>query len=121
MKQITLLLVIFSLVGCTKEKNSSLIGRWNVVQSCDDMGQVLYNNSPKTFIKFNSNGSFEIDSVNNYFAYKQRLKNMSRYKIISDTQIKFYSANYQDSTYVNYILDRELTIGFGYVAEKFIR
>jgi hypothetical protein len=121
MKQAILLLLIVSAISCTKEKNPSLIGRWNIVESMDDVGQVAYNNSQNTFIKFNSNGRFEMDTVSNYFDYKQYLKDMNRYKIISDNKIKFYSANSQDSAIVGYTLDRQLLLGFGYVAEKFTK
>jgi hypothetical protein len=121
MKRIALLFVILSAISCTKEKSPSLIGKWTIVESTDDVEQVVYNNSLKTFIKFNLNGSFEMDTINNYFAYKLYLKSMNRYTITADNKIKFYSTNYNDSTVVSYLLDKQLLIGFGYVAEKFTK
>jgi hypothetical protein len=119
MKKAIVLLIVVSAISCTKDKNPSLIGKWNIVESLDDVGQVVYNNSQSNFIKFNSNGRFEMDTLSNYFAYKQYLKSMNKYQIMSDNKIKFYSENSQDSLVVGYSLDSQLLIGFGYVAEKF--
>jgi len=121
MKQVLLLFVVISAISCSKEKNPSIVGKWNIVESHNDVGQVAYNNSNETFIRFNSNGTFQMDTISNYFAYKQYLKNMNRYKVVSDNKIKFYSADSQDTTFVSYFLDKQLIVGFGYVAEKFMK
>lgn len=105
MKKVLLLLLIVSAISCTKERDPSVIGKWNIVESYNDVGQTTYNNSKATFIKFYSNGVFEMDTISNYFAYKLYLNGMSKYKVLSDEQLRFYSADYRDSILVGYSLD----------------
>lgn len=116
----TFLSILFFTIGCTKEKVPSVIGKWNIVESHDDVGNTVYNSSNQTFIRFNSNGTFEMDTVHSYFAYKNALQNMNRYKLISNAEIRFYSSNFTDSITLGYFLNKQLTLSFRFTVEKFI-
>jgi len=121
MKKVLPLLIVITSLSCTKDHTPSVVGKWNIVESWNDVGQVIHNHSQETFIKFNVNGTFEMDTISSYFAYKQYLNNMDRYQLISDREIKFYSSKFSDSAIVSYSLDDRLILGFHYIAEKFVK
>jgi hypothetical protein len=103
MRRTLTLLLLFTLSGCTKEKDhSSILGKWMDIELIDDAGGQKISDPFKTFIEFRTDGTFRIDTSNIYTYYKSAPYNYSRYKV-ADDNILFYNDNASDTLIIRYL------------------
>jgi hypothetical protein len=121
MRRTFYLLLLFTLLACTKEKDHpSILGKWMDIELIDDIGGQKVSDPLKTFIEFRQDGTFRIDTSNVYTYYKSALYQYSRYKA-ADDKILFYNDNASDTLTIRYLLQEQLWFNYGRVGEKFTR
>lgn len=121
MKQIALLAVLISLIGCTREKTlNSIVGNWTLTEIDSYNSSTIRLSGTELSVKFNSDGSVAISGKPNYTF----LQDFNRYEIVNEDRIRFYNTNTTDELFASFNLNNTLTFSYEVrcpYEEKFMR
>lgn len=121
MKQIALLAVLISLIGCTREKTlNSIVGNWTLTEIDSYNSSTIRLSGTELSVKFNSDGSVAISGKPNYTF----LQDFNRYEIVNEDRIRFYNTNTTDELFAGFNLNNTLTFSYEVrcpYEEKFMR
>ena len=107
-KQIFLLLIVFTAISCTKENlSNTVVGAWPIIERKIGTGYG-YETSPiysQRVLHFNPNGTFQVADIdtNSY------LHHFTTYQIQQD-HITFYNADKTETQEVTFILNDDLQL-----------
>lgn len=122
MKRIVLLLVILSVIGCTKNKESnSVVGTWALTQINSAYNSSVLLLGTEVSVKFKSDGSFDILGPQANYTY---LQDFNRYEVMSDNRIRFFSTNSSDELLAIFEVNKTLSLFYQVrcpYEEEFIR
>jgi hypothetical protein len=122
MKQILLLLVITSVISCTKEKDpNSLTGTWSLTQinSVPSSSVSLY--GTEFSIEFNKKDSIVILGPKPNYSY---LQDFNRYEVVSNNRIRFFNTTTGDELFAAFSVGETLSLSYEVrcpYEEKFVR
>jgi hypothetical protein len=121
MKRIVLLLVILSVISCTKEKESnSIIGTWTLTEINTLTPSPIRLTGTEVSVRFNKDGSLGISGNPNYTS----LRELNRYEIVSNERIRFFNITTQDELFAYFGVNKTLSLSYEVrcpYEEKFIR
>jgi hypothetical protein len=123
MKQIVLLLVVVSAIGCTKEKEpNSLTGTWRLTQiNSSPPASSVYLYGTELSIEFKAKDTLVILGPKPNYTY---LQEFNRYQIINNDRIRFFNTSTQDELFAVFSLDKTLSLSYELrcpYEEKFVR
>jgi hypothetical protein len=122
MKRVVLLLVISSLISCTKEKISdSIIGNWALTEINSGSGSsiLLYGN--ELSVEFKSEGKFDILGPKSNYTF---LRDFNQYELLGSYRIRFFNTITKEELFANYSVNKNLSLSYELrcpYEEKFIR
>ena len=121
MKQIALLALILSFIGCTKEKApDSIVGDWKLTEIDSYNASMIRLSGTELSVTFNSDGSFAISGKPNYTF----LQDFNRYELINEGRIRFYNTSTKDTLFADFTLHNALSFSYEVrcpYEEKFMR
>lgn len=121
MKRIVLLLVILSVISCTKEEGpNSIIGTWTLTEINTLPSSPIRLTGTEVSVSFNKDGSLDISGNPNYTS----LRELNRYEILSNDRIRFFNSTTQDELFAYFGVDKTLSLSYEVrcpYEEKFIR
>ena len=120
MKRIALLFVILSAISCTKEKENTIVGTWDLTEINTLTPSPIRLNGTEVSVTFNNDGSFDITGNPNYTS----LRELNRYEIVSSDRIRFFNTTTPDELFAYFGLDKTLSLSYEVrcpYEEKFIR
>lgn len=116
-----MLLVILSVISCTKEKESnSIIGTWTLTEINTLPSSPIRLTGTEVAVSFNKDGSLDISGNPNYTS----LRELNRYEIVSNDRIRFFNSATQDELFAFFGVDKTLSLSYEVrcpYEEKFIR
>jgi hypothetical protein len=122
MKQIVLLLVLTSAIGCTKEKDpNSIVGSWTLSEINSGDSSSIFLLRTELSVNFKSGGSFEILGPKANYTF---LRDFNQYKIVGDDKIQFSDSTSQNQLLATFYVNQTLSLlyeGRCPYEEKFIR
>ena len=121
MKQIALLFVIISIVGCTKEKESnSIVGTWTLTEIDTYNTSSIRLSGTELSIQFKPDSSFTFLGKPNY----TYLQDFNRYEMVRNDRIRFFNTTTQDELFAGLNVGKTLSLSYEVrcpYEEKFIR
>jgi hypothetical protein len=122
MKRIVLLLVILSIIGCTKEKESdSIVGTWALSEINSAYTSSVLLSQTELSVQFTEKDSLIILGPKSNYTY---LQDFNRYEVVSNETIRFYNTNTQDELFADFSVNKTLSLSYQVrcpYEEKFIR
>lgn len=122
MKRIALLLVIVSIISCTKEKESnSIVGSWNLTQINSGNTSSVYLSGTELSVEFKSDSSFTILGPKSNYTF---LRDYDKYIIVSNNRIRFFNAVSNEELFAEFYVNNTLSLSYEVrcpYEEKFIR
>lgn len=122
MKRIILLLVIFSAIGCTKEKESnSIVGTWTLSEINSANASSVLLSRTELSVQFTEKDSLIILGPKPNYTY---LESFDKYEIINSSSIRFFNTSTQDELLADFNVDKTLSLSYQVrcpYQEKFIR
>lgn len=123
MKRIVSLMLILSLISCTKEKDlNSLTGTWTLseIDSGYPSSSVLLSRTELS-IEFTKNDSIAILGPKPNYSF---LQDFNQYQVLGNDRIRFFNTNTQDELFAVFRVDKTLSLSYEVrcpYEEKFIR
>jgi hypothetical protein len=122
MKRLTLLLALFSIIGCTKEKKAdSLLGSWRLMQINSGDTSTVYLTGTEFSVDFKSDGRFDILGPKPNYSF---LQDFNRYETVSFDRIRFYDSTSTEELFANFQIHNSLSLSYEFrcpYEEKFTR
>ena len=110
MKQILLLLVFFSVIGCTKEKEpDSLLGSWRLMQINSGDTSTVYLTGSELSVEFKSDGHFDILGPKPNYTF---LQDFNRYETMSFDKIRFFDSTSTQELFAVFHVDKTLSLSY---------
>ena len=121
MKRIVLLLVILSVIGCTKEKEpNSIVGTWALTEINTATPSPIRLTGTEVSVSFNKDGSFDISGKPNYTF----LQDLNRYEVVSNDKIRFFNSVSNEELFAIFEMNKTLSLFYQVrcpYEEQFIR
>jgi len=122
MKRIFQVLVIFSLVSCTKEKESnSIVGSWRLTQIISGDSSTIFLSGTELAVEFKSDGGFDVLGPKPNYTF---LRDFNKYETIGNDRIRFVDSSSQEELFANFQINKTLSLSYQIrcpYEEKFIR
>jgi hypothetical protein len=122
MKRIILLLALFFIIGCTKEKQpDSLLGSWRLMQINSGDTSTVYLTGTEFSVDFKSDGRFDILGPKPNYSF---LQEFNRYETVSFDRIRFYDSTSTEELFANFQIENSLSLSYEFrcpYEEKFTR
>jgi hypothetical protein len=122
MKRIILLLALFSIMGCTKEKQpDSLLGSWRLMQINSGDTSTVYLTGTEFSVDFKSDGRFDILGPKPNYSF---LQEFNRYETVNFDRIRFYDSTSTEELFANFQIENSLSLSYEFrcpYEEKFTR
>lgn len=121
MKRIVLLFAILSIIGCTKEKESDIVGTWTLSEiNSANTSSVLLSRTELS-VQFTKEDSLVILGPKPNYTY---LENFNKYEIVDGSRIRFFNTSSQEELFADFSVDKTLSLSYQVrcpYKEKFIR
>jgi len=110
MKRLILLLALFFIIGCTKEKEpNSLLGSWRLMQINSGDTSTVYLTGSEFSVEFKSDGHFDILGPKPNYSF---LQDFNRYETVSFNRIRFFDSTSTGELYAMFHINKTLSLSY---------
>ena len=110
MKRIILLLALFFIFGCTKEKETnSVLGTWTLSQINSGGISTIYLTGYELSVDFKSDGRFDILGPKPNYTF---LQDFNRYETVGKDRIRFFDSTSNGELFASFHVDKTLSLSY---------